>query len=86
MQNIVAGTSTSSVAMVKLLSTVHLPTHYSAVVPVQVKGVTGSVLIEQCETLNDCLSIDQAMVEVKEDGVTTFWITYNGKTTYLVMN
>jgi len=52
------GTSMSSVAVVKLLSAVRLPACHFAVVPVQVKDVTGSVLIEQCETLNDCLSID----------------------------
>ena len=44
--------------------------------------MTGSVLIEQCETLNDCLCIDQSLVEAKEDGVTTLRITNNDKTTY----
>jgi len=53
LQNIVVGTSASSVAVVKLLNAVCLPARYSAIVPVQVKGVTGSVLIEKCETLND---------------------------------
>ena len=82
LQKVVVETYTSSVAVVKLLSAVRLPAYHSAVVPVQVKGVTGSVLIEQCETLNDCLCIDQSLVEAKEDGVTTLWVTNNGKTTY----
>ena len=79
LQKVVVETNTSSVAVVKLLSAVRLPACHSAVIPVQVKGVTGSMLIEQCETLNDCLCIDQSLVEAKEDGVTTLWITNNGK-------
>jgi len=72
LQSIVVGTSMSSVAIIKSLSAIHLSAHHSAVIPVQVKGVTGSVLIEEC---NDCLSIYQSMVEAKKDGVTALWIT-----------
>ena len=82
LQKVVVETNTSSVAVVKLLSAVCLPACHSAVVPVQVNGVTGSILIEQCEILSDCLCIDQSLVEAKEDGVTSLWITNNGKTTY----
>ena len=46
LQKVVVETNTSSVAVVKLLSAVRLPACHSAVVPVQVKGVTGSMLIE----------------------------------------
>jgi len=69
----------SPVAVVKLLSAVHLPVCHSAVVPVQVKGAQGSALIEQCKPMG--LQIEQSLVEAKKDGVTTSCITNHGKTT-----
>jgi len=54
----------SPIAVVKLLSAVRLPACHSAVVPVQVKGAQGSVLIEQCKPTG--LQIEQSLVETKK--------------------
>ena len=75
----VEGNNTSSVAVVKLLSTVCLPACHSAVVPVQVNGIQGSVLIEQSEPSG--IQIERSLVETKKDGITTLCITNHGKTT-----
>ena len=65
------------VAVVKLLNAVYLPAYHSAVFPVQVKGVQGSVLIEQSKPSG--LRIVQSLVETKKDGITTLCITNHSK-------
>ena len=47
--------------------------------PVQVKEFKGSVLIEPAGLLDDNLQVDESLVEVDENGLTTVLITDTGK-------
>ena len=71
--------SPGSSAQVRLICTVRLPAYHSAVVPVQVEEIRGSALIEPECSLNDCLQVDESLVRVNEDGLTTLLIINNGK-------
>lgn len=70
--------STASPAQVRLVSTVRSPAYHSAIVPVQVEELRGSVLIEPECPLDDCLQVDESLVRVSEDGLTTILIINNG--------
>ena len=56
--------STASPAQVRLVSTVRLPAYHSAIVPVQVEELRGSVLIEPECPLDDCLQVDESLVKM----------------------
>ena len=71
--------STALPAQVRLVSTVRLPAYHSVIVPVQVEELRGSVLIETECSLDDCLQVDESLVRVSEDGLTTLLIINNGK-------
>ena len=45
--------------------------YYYTVLPAQLKGIKGSVLVQQSKALEDCLQIEQSLVEAQENGVTT---------------
>ena len=49
-------------SQVKLLSAVRLPVCHSALVPVQLKGAKGFMLVEQSITLENCLQIQSLNV------------------------
>lgn len=66
-------------ARVRLVSTVRLPACHSATVPVQVEEIRGPVLIEASGLVDDCLQVDESLVEVNENGSATLLITNNGK-------
>ena len=68
-----------STARVRLVSAVRLPACHFAKVPVQIKELKGSVLIEPADLLDDSLQVDESLVEVDENGLTTLLITNNGK-------
>ena len=65
-----------------LVSAVRLPACHLATVPVQVKDMRGPVLIESEGLVDDCLQVDESLVEVDENGLTTLLITNNGKSPY----
>ena len=71
--------NTTSPAQVRLVSTVRLPAYHSAIVPVQVEELSGSVLIKQECSLDDCLQVDKSLVRVSEDGLPAPLIINNGK-------
>ena len=71
--------SAASPAQVRLVSTVRLPVYYSAIVPVQVEELRDFVLIKPECSLDDCLQVDESLVRVSEDGLTTLLIINNGK-------
>jgi len=50
-------------AQARLIITIQLPAYYSAAVPVKVKGIKGSVLLEPEDLLDDCLQVDESLVE-----------------------
>ena len=64
-----------STARVRLISAVRLPACHFAKVPVQIKELKGSVLIEPADLLDDSLQVDESLVEVDENGLTTLLIT-----------
>ena len=66
-------------ARVRLVSTVRLPACYLATVPVQVEEIRGSVLIEPGGLLDDCLQVNESIVEVDENGLTTLLNVNKGK-------
>ena len=59
-----------------------LSAYHSAIIPVQVKELRGSVLIEPECSIDDCLQVDESLVRVSEDGLTTLLIINNGKSSY----
>ena len=69
-------------ARVRLVSAVSLPACHLATVPVQVKDMRGPVLIEPEGLVDDCLQVDESLVEVDENGLTTLLITNNSKSPY----
>jgi len=63
-----------------LIKSIRLPASYhSAVIPVQVEDVKGSVLTE---SLDDCLQIDASFVTVNQDGLAALMVSNHGKSTY----
>ena len=72
-QNIVSS------AGVKLVSTIHLPANHAAAVPVKIHEIRGASMIEADNFMDDCVHIDQSLVEISEDGSTTLIIVNNGK-------
>ena len=66
-------------AQVRLISAVRLPANHAAAVPVKINEIRGSALIESDSLMDDCLQVDQSIVEVNKDGLATLLITNNGK-------
>ena len=64
---------TTGTMQVRLIRAVRLP----VVVPVQVIGLKGLVLLEPKGCLQSCLNIDESLVEVQENGSTTMLIVNN---------
>ena len=80
--NDVGDISKTQPARVKLITAVRLPAYYSAAVPVEVEAVRGHVLIESEYLPDDCLSIDDSLVNVNQEGRTTVIVSNNSKTPY----
>ena len=73
-QNIVSSTG------VRLVNTIRLPANHAAAVPVKIHEIRGTAaMIEADNFIDDCVHIDQSLVEVSEDGSPTLIIVNNGK-------
>ena len=68
---------TTGTMQVRLIRAVRLPANCSVVVPVQVIGLKGLALLEPKGCLQNCLNIDESLVEVQENGSTTMLIVNN---------
>ena len=74
-----SGENIISSARVRLVSTVRLPANHAAAVPVKIHEIRGTAMIEAENFMDDCVHIDQSLVEVNKDGLTTLIIVNNGK-------
>jgi len=69
-----------SYSYVKLVTAVHLPARYSAVVPVKVTNLEGTAVVKPLNELSDLLEVKDTLVEVR-DGYTPMLIVNSGDTT-----
>ena len=74
-----SGENIISSARVRLVSTVRLPANHmhAAAVPVKIHEIRGTAMIEAENFMDDCVHIDQSLVEVNKDGLTTLIIVNN---------
>ena len=72
----------SNISQVSLIKTVHLPANFTAVVPVQVLNVKGTVMLEPSDSLDTSLKIVESLIEVKEDGSFAVVVANTGKSMY----
>ena len=68
-------------AVVSLVTAIRLPAYHSAIVPVKVRDVRESALVEVGNSLDDCLQIKASLVTVNQEGVSALIISNHGKST-----
>jgi len=69
----------STISRMNLIKTVCLPANFTAVVPIQVPNVKGSVMLEPLDSLDSSLQIAESLTEVRENGSSAM---VSGKFTY----
>jgi len=72
--------------VVSLIRTIHILAHHSAVVPVKVKDVRGTVLVEAGKLFDDCLQVDDLLVTVDQDGISAILVSNHSKSSYQLMS
>ena len=64
------------------LSHIHLSAYRLAVVPVKAKCLRRTVLIEEGDSLDDCLQIDVLLVTADQDGSSALMVSNHVKSAY----
>ena len=67
-----------------MIQSVHLPPHHTAVVPVEIVGHRGTILLEPSANLVDVLHIEDSLLEVDRDGAAMVVVSNTSKTSHLL--
>ena len=69
---------------VKMVQSVRLPPQHTAVMPVEIVGHRGTVLLEPSSNLVDMLHIEDSLLEVDRDGTAVVVVSNTSKTSHLL--
>jgi len=69
---------------VRMMQSVCLPPHHTAVVPVEIVGHRGTVLLELSANLVDVLHIEDSLLEADRDGAAIVVVSNTSKTSHLL--